>query len=304
MRGACTALVERHRRWIHSLAWREIGDFHAAQEITQDTFIQAFKSLPTLTDHRRFLGWLYVIAKRQCIEWLRRKPMTMQSLEAMPKAELEQLFYTQYLEEEQIQASTDELRQVVERLLRKLPETERSVMILHYFSGLTCEEVSTRLDVSLNTVKSRLYRARKRLEQEESMLRENLGPNVLKSEPRYISVQATATTESGKHLAEGGFELRQTDKVFTSTGSRTMGLRGNYPLPMYMLLHYINHRRTEIDLFKFPLVSGSCWEQEGPHKSKATITLEAHASVEVSAGTFPSCLKHKTVFTDADVEEH
>ena len=300
--GACTALVERHRKWIHSLAWREIGDFHAAQEITQDTFIQAFKSLPTLKDSDRFLGWLYVIAKRQCIEWLRRKPVTMQSLEAMPKAELEQLFYTQYLEEEQIQASTSELRHVVERLLRKLPETERSVMILHYFSGLTCEEVSSRLDVSLNTVKSRLYRARKRLEQEESMLRENLGPNVLKSEPRYISVQATATTESGKHLAEGGFELNQTDKVFKSTGSRTVGLRGDYPLPMYMLLHYINHR-NEIDIFKFPLVIGSRWEQEGPHKSKAKITLEEYENVEISAGSFPSCLKHKTVFTDADVED-
>ena len=63
---ACTALVERHREWVHSLAWREIGDFHAAQEITQDTFIQAFKSLPTLRDSNRFLGWLHVIAKRQC----------------------------------------------------------------------------------------------------------------------------------------------------------------------------------------------------------------------------------------------
>ena len=36
--NAFTALVEKHRKWIHSLAWREIGDFHAAQEITQDTF--------------------------------------------------------------------------------------------------------------------------------------------------------------------------------------------------------------------------------------------------------------------------
>ena len=300
---ACTALVERHREWVHSLAWREIGDFHAAQEITQDTFIQAFKSLPTLRDSNRFLGWLHVIAKRQCIEWLRRKPITMQSLEVMPKADLEQLFYTQYLETEQAQASTDTLREIVERLLQKLPETERSVMILHYFNGLTCEEVSTRLDVSLNTVKSRLYRARKRLEQEESMIRENLSPNLLRSEPRYISVQATAATETGEHLAEGGFELRQTDKVFTSTGSRTVGLRGDYPLTMYMLLHYINHRRNEIDLFKFPLVVGSCWEQEGPHKSKAMITLEGHETIKVSARTFPSCLKHKTVFTDADVKE-
>ena len=301
--SACTALVKRHRKWVHSLAWREIGDFHAAQEITQDTFIQAFKSLPGLEDTNRFLGWLYVIAKRQCIEWLRRKPITMQSLEAMPKADLEQLYYTQYLEIEQAEASTDALREVVERLLQKLPETERSVMILHYFSGLTCEEVSTRLDVSLNTVKSRLYRARKRLEEEESMLRETLGPNLLKSDPRYISVQATATTENGEHLAEGGFELNQTDKVFASIGSRTTGLRGDYPLPMYMLLHYINHRRNEINLFKLPLVTGSRWEQKGPHQSKATITLEGYENVEISAGNFSSCLKHKTVFTDADVED-
>ena len=301
--GAGTALVKRHRKWIHSLAWREIGDFHAAQEITQDTFIQMFKSLPTLKDSNRFLGWLYVIAKRQCIEWLRRKPMTMQSLDAMPKTELETVFYTQYLENKQARASRDGLREVVERLLQKLPETERSAMVLHYFNGLTCEEVSERLEVSLNTVKSRLYRARKRLEQEESILRETLGPNLLKNEPRYISIQANATTENREHLAEGGFELNQTDKVFTSIGSRTTGLRGDYPLPMYMLLHYINHRLNEINLFKFPLVIGSRWEQEGPHQSKATITLEGHASVEVSAGTFPSCLKHKTVFTDADVEE-
>ena len=301
--AAFATLVDRHRKWIHSLAWREIGDFHAAQEITQDTFIQTLKSLPTLRDPNRFLGWLYVIAKRQCIEWLRRKPITMQSLDAMPKAELETVFYTQYLEKKQKQASADGLREVVERLLQKLPETERSVMVLHYFNGLTCEEVSERLDVSLNTIKSRLYRARKRLEQEESMLRENLGPNLLKNEPRYISIQANATTESGKHLAEGGFDLSQTDKVFASIGSRTTGLRGDYPLPMYMLLHYIHHRRNEINLFKFPLVIGSRWEQEGPHQSKATITLEGYENVKISAGSFSSCLKHKTIFTDADVED-
>ena len=301
--SAFTALVDRHREWIHSLAWREIGDFHAAQEITQDTFIQAFKSLPTLRDHNRFLGWLHVIAKRQCIEWLRKKPATMQSLDAMSKIELEQLFYTRYLEKEQTQASAGELRDVVERLLRKLPETERSVMILHYFSGLTCEEVSTRLDVSLNTVKSRLYRARKRLEQEEPMLRENLSPNLLKSEPRYISVQATAVTETGEDIAEGGFDLCATDKVFTSISSRTTGIGGDYPRPMYMLLHYVNHG-SDIDLFRFPLVDESCWVQEGPHKSEATTTVEGdRETVKVSAGVFRACLKHKTVFTNADVDD-
>ena len=298
---AFTTLVEKHRKWIHSLAWREIGDFHAAQEITQDTFIQAFKSLPSLRDPNRFSGWLHVIAKRQCIEWLRRKPIMMQSLDAMPNAELERLSYARYLDEERTQASTDGLREVVERLLQKLPVNERSVMVLHYYKGLTCEEVSALLDVSLNTVKSRLYRARKRLETEESMLRETLDTNILKSEPRRVDFQATAATETGTHLAEGGFNFNHTDKVFTSSGFHTRGRSDGDPSPMYMLLHYLNH--GGIDIFRFPLVVGSSWEQGGAWKSQATATLEDCETVSVSAGTFSTCLKHKTVFRDADVED-
>ena len=299
--SAFTTLVERHQKWVHSLAWREIRDFHAAQEIAQDTFIQAFKSLPSLKDPNRFLGWLYVIAKRQCVTWLRKKPIMMQSLDAMPKAELERVFYTQYLEEEQTQASTDGLREVVEYLLQKLPVGERSVMVLHYYKGLTCEEMSARLDVSLNTVKSRLYRARKRLEKEESMLRENWGPNLLKSEPRRVDIQTTAATETGEYLAEGCFDFNQTCKVFTSSGFHTKGHGDGDPSPMYMLLHYLT--RGWIELFRFPLVVGSSWEQEGGWKSQATAALEGYETVDVSAGTFSACLKHKTVFTDADVED-
>ncbi len=302
---AFTILMQRHRSWVHSLAWREIGDFHAAQEITQNTFIQAFQSLPSLSDPDRFSGWLYVIAKRQCIEWLRKKPTQMQSLDAMPRSELEQRFYALYLEKEQLQASTAGARKVVERLLQKLPVGERSVMVLHYFNGLSCEEVGEHLDVSPNTVKSRLYRARKRLEREESMIRESLSPNLLKSETRYISVLATATTKTGENLAEGGFDLNRTDKVFTSSGSRTSRTSGyshGDPSPMYMLLHYLNHGR--IDLFRFPLVVGNSWEQEDGWESQTTATLEGYETVNVSAGTFRECLKHKTVFTDADVEDN
>ena len=299
--SAFTALVQRHRKWVHSLAWREIGDFHAAQEITQDTFIQAFKSLPSLRDPNRFSGWLHVIAKRQCIEWLRRKPMTIQSLDAMPETELERLSYARYLERERTRASTDGLREIVERLLQKLPVNERSVMVLHYYKGLTCEEVSALLDVSLNTVKSRLYRARKRLEMEESMLRETVGTNLLKSEPRRVDFQTTAATETGKHLADGGFNFNHTDTVFASSGFHTKGYGDGDPSPMYMLLHYLNH--GWIDLFRFPVVVGSSWEQEGAYKSQATTTLEDYETVSVSAGTFSACLKHKTAFTDADVED-
>lgn len=299
--SAFTTLVEKHQKWVHALAWQEIGDFHIAQEVTQDTFIQAFKSLPNLTDPDRFLGWLYVIAKRQCIKWIRKKPAPMQSLNAIPKSEIEQLFYTRYLEEEQLQASSDELHEAVKYLLQKLPATERSVVELHYFRGLNCEEISTFLDVSLNTIKSRLYRARKRLEKEESTVREILGPNALKSKSRYIGVKATATTETGKHLARGTFNFRQSDTELTFVGYGTTGTVCE-PAPMYMSMHYIAHYTPyPVNLYRFPLVVGDTWEQKGHWNSQAKMTLEAPEMIEVSAGVFRECFKHKTVFTGAKV---
>ena len=117
---------------------------------------------------------------------------------------------------------------------------------------------------------------------------------------RNIVFSANAATESGDHLAEGIFDFKKTDTALTSSGSATAGhSRG---LPMYMLLRYVSYG-SRIDIFKFPLDIGSRWEQEGPCGSKVTITLEGYETVKVPAGTFSSCLKHKTIFTDADAED-
>ena len=70
---------------------------------------------------------------------------------------------------------SERYREVVKRLLQKLPESERTVVMLHYLGDMTCEDISKFLGVSPNTVKSRLHRARKRLKQEEQMVREVLG---------------------------------------------------------------------------------------------------------------------------------
>ena len=121
----------------------------------------------------------------------------------------------------------------------------------------------------------------------------------IKSE-RNIVFSASAATESGVHLAEGTLNLKKTDTTLAATGSRTRGNSGGYPLPMYMLLHYVKYG-GRINIFRFPLVIGDRWEQEGRCESKAAASLVGYKTVETSAGTFPSCLKHKTVFTDADV---
>ena len=172
--SAFTAIVEKYQKSVHALAWQKIGDFHIAQEITQDAFLRAYQKLGTLKNHNLFCGWLYVIATNLCNEWLRKKRLPMQSLETVDSKEVDQVAYKQYMEEQR-EADADEIRrELVRDLLKKLPESERTVMTLHYLGEMKCESISEFLGVSPNTVRSRLSRARNRLKKEEAMIKENL----------------------------------------------------------------------------------------------------------------------------------
>jgi RNA polymerase sigma factor (sigma-70 family) len=172
--SAFAQLVKKYERSVHALAWRKIGDFHIAEEVTQDTFLQVYKKLGTLKDPHRFEGWLYRIASRQCHAWLRKKRMQTQSLEETDPDLIEKTTYSQYIAEEQAKAATEAQRSIVHKLLGRLRESERTVVTLHYFGEMTCEEISRFLGVSASTVKSRLRRARLRLKKAEPMIREAL----------------------------------------------------------------------------------------------------------------------------------
>ena len=171
---AFTAIVEKYQEQIHALAWQKIGDFHIAQEITQDTFITAYQKLATLTHHNRFAGWLYVITSNKCNMWHRKKKPKLQSLEETDPMELEEVYYSDYVSQQREEAANQNRRAIVRKLLNKLRESERTVVTMHYLAGLTCEEISKFLGVSTNTVKSRLHRARERLKKEEAVIQENL----------------------------------------------------------------------------------------------------------------------------------
>ena len=172
---AFTALVKKYEKQIHAFVWRRVRDYHIAEEITQDTFLRAYEKLGTLRNPNRFSGWLYMIATRCFLTWLGEKKNPMQSLEAMSEAEVEALFYTQYMAEQTERSATEKQREIVEYLLQKLTARERTVVVLHYLSEMSCEEIGDFLEMSPNTVKSRLYRARKRLRKETLMVQEALG---------------------------------------------------------------------------------------------------------------------------------
>ena len=172
---AFALLVNKYQKGVHALVWRKIGDFHIAQEITQDAFLRAYQKLETLKNHNLFGGWLYVIAARLCSDWFQKKSLPEQSLEVTDMNEVNRASYSRYVAQKQEAEADETRREVVKELLQKLPESERTVMTLHYLGEMTIKTISEFLGVSPNTVKSRLSRARNRLKKEENMIRQNLG---------------------------------------------------------------------------------------------------------------------------------
>ena len=222
--GAFTTLVKKYQKWVHTLVWRKIGDFHTAEELTQDIFLKVYKKLSTLKPPDRFPGWLYVITTRHCITWLRKKRVSTTSLNAMPTTELEALCYARYEAARGEEASVEHQCELVKRLLQKLPESERTVVTLYYLAEMTSEEVSAFLGVSPNTVRSRLRRARKRLKEQEHLLHDvsgvfQLPPTLTENIMREIARIKPAAPSVSKPWIPWGFSFASTFLVILMMGT-------------------------------------------------------------------------------------
>ena len=206
---AFSALVSKYQRSVHALAWRKIGDFHIAEDITQEAFLKAYQRLSTLKEPQSFASWLYVITANQCKAWLRKKRTWIQSLEDTSSAELEKATYSGHIIAENEEMTEETQREVVKELLAKLQESDRTVITLYYLGGMTYEEISNFLGVSVGAIKSRLHRARQRLKKEEPMIREALGnfqitPNLTENIMREISRMKPTPPSGGKPLVPWG----------------------------------------------------------------------------------------------------
>jgi RNA polymerase sigma-70 factor, ECF subfamily len=145
-------LVLEYYRSIYRYLHRLTGRAELAEDLTQDTFVEAWRSLPTYEGRASLRLWLYRIAHRQFLQALRsRRPVA--SLEEASEAPEPRA---------PAQAGAVELRAVV----GKLPLEMREVVVLHYFEGYNCEEIAEILGAPAGTIKYRLFEARARLRRE------------------------------------------------------------------------------------------------------------------------------------------
>ena len=172
--NAFASLIRKYEKQVHAQALRQIDDFQIAEDIVQETFLQVYQRLETLEDPKLFPKWLYVIVNHLCIAWHRKNRLQTQPLEETDISEIETEAYSRYVASEHAKTTAEAQRDLVQKLLTKLKESDREVITLHYFEEMTSSEIGTFLGVSENTVKSRLHRARQRLKQYEFMIQEAL----------------------------------------------------------------------------------------------------------------------------------
>jgi RNA polymerase sigma-70 factor (ECF subfamily) len=153
-RGAFDELHGRYSRAVLGLALRRLGDRGRAEDATQDAFVAIWRSARTYDPARgRGAPWLYAVARNAITDGLRRTPEPVAELEDGPGREPDPA--------DEAEAAWTAWR--VHRALEVLPEHERPVIELAYWSGLSQSEIADRLAIPLGTVKTRTRSALARL---------------------------------------------------------------------------------------------------------------------------------------------
>jgi RNA polymerase sigma-70 factor (ECF subfamily) len=153
-------LVDRYKYLIFTLACRLLKNKEDAEEIAQDTFVKAFEALETFKGDAKFSSWLYRIAYRKSLDRIKqnqRQPF-LNSIDDEGVKELKAS--GSILEAIDRKERSQHLKATIDRL----PEIDAALVTLYYYEQLTIREISEIMDMSQSTIKVRLFRCRKHLE--------------------------------------------------------------------------------------------------------------------------------------------
>jgi RNA polymerase sigma-70 factor (ECF subfamily) len=158
---AFSVLVERYLQSIYRFLVRLVREKELAEDLSQETFVRAWKKFATFDQTRSFKSWLFAIARYAAFDALKKKqPMRFSELsrENLPEEGLEATLADER-PSPQDELMTEEQRRGIEGLLAELPLSAQEVVLLHDDQDLTFQEIADTLHEPLNTVKSRYRRA-------------------------------------------------------------------------------------------------------------------------------------------------
>lgn len=162
--NAFEELVLRYEGTVYNLALRMVSNREDAADMTQETFIKAYNSLSSFRGDSKFSVWLYRICSNVCLDFLRsksRRPQT--SLTSLDDDDDVQLDIPDHAAGPEEQLMKKLSMQSVSEGLERLPDKQRQILAMRELGGMSYAEIGQALSLEEGTVKSRIFRARKKL---------------------------------------------------------------------------------------------------------------------------------------------
>jgi RNA polymerase sigma-70 factor (ECF subfamily) len=163
-REAFSELVDRYQGRIYSFTYHFFRNDDLATDMTQETFLRVFRFIKRYDPKRKFSTWIYSIAKNICIDEKRKinRSKTI-SLENLPPGAIVGDGDAMHMKNPDQISTRLEDRMLLEESIALLPEKYRAAIILCYFQELSYQEIADVLGISLNLVKVRIFRGKKKL---------------------------------------------------------------------------------------------------------------------------------------------
>ncbi len=159
---AFNELVNRHHTKIYGLAYRMLGNAEDAEDATQETFLEAYKSIKTFRFQSQFGTWLYKVGLNTCNQYIRKAKSRNRMLDAYTDNTSARGMTEEREVPERLAIKTEQ-SQVVQAAVDRLPPKQREVITLYYMQHLKYKEIAEILNCSLGTVASRLNKATQNL---------------------------------------------------------------------------------------------------------------------------------------------
>lgn len=157
-------LISRYQARIFSFVRRMLPDASEAEDVTQEVFVKAYRSIRSYDGRAAFTTWLFKIASNLCVDRARRRKRRGDSLSLDSAARQALLMPADSTWDPQQLAVASEMREALEAAIAAMSEKLKPVLLLHDLEGMDYQQIADTLGIPLGTVKSRLFLARGHLQ--------------------------------------------------------------------------------------------------------------------------------------------
>jgi len=170
--SAFTVLVDRYKDLVYTLTLRMMKNREEAEEVSQDTFIKAYKSINRFKGDSKFSTWIYRIAYNTSLDRLKknRKHFNDVTIDEFTEHQVKTI------DNALSQLENEERNQAIQKCLAQLPSDDAFMLTLYYFEDQSLDEISKVIGLTPNNVKVKLFRSRKKL---ATIMKAQLEPEII-----------------------------------------------------------------------------------------------------------------------------